>query len=357
MSSHLCPGVDYKGDCPGPHMKSILYRLALFLLGACVALASEPGVFDRTLSVSGSVELDVRSDLGGIVITAGSAKSVRVRAVIKSLYGEYDLGLAEANIRALERNPPIEQVGNRIRIGYVRDPALLKGITMRLEIETPRTCLAHAYTESGGIRIDGIDGPVETVTSSGRTEINNVAAKIDAVGHSGAIVIRGAGGQVSLRNQSGGIQALGVHGAIDTEATSGRTEISGVEGELRSKSRSGGISIDNAKGSVVASNTSGRIDALQLAGSVHAETTSGAIRISQTRPAQIRAIADSGAITVELASRGGYTIDAQSDSGRVSGPVRGNPAAGPERHRLQAQVGAGGPLVDLDTHSSKIDVR
>lgn len=338
-------------------MKSILHLLASFLLGAFVALASETGVFDRTLSVSGSVELDVRSDPGGIVITAGSANSVRVHAVIKSLYGEYDLGLAAANIRALERNPPIEQVGNRIRIGYVRDPQLLRGVTIRFEIETPRTSLARAHTESGGIRIDGIDGPVETVTSSGRTEINNVAAKIDAVGHSGAMVIRGAGGQVSLRNQSGGIQVLGVHDAIDTETTSGRTEISSVEGGIRAKSHSGGISIDNARGSVVASNTSGRIDALQLAGPVHAETTSGAIRISQTRPAQIRALAGSGAITVELASRGGYTIDAQSDSGRVSGPVGGNPAGGPERHRLQALVGAGGPLVDLDTHSSRIDVR
>src|SRR5664279_4886197 len=121
MSSHLCSGVDYKRDRSGPQMKSILHLLASFLLGACVALASEPGVFDRTLSVSGSVELDVRSNPGGIVITACSAKSVRVHAVIKPIYGEYDLGLAEANIRSLERDPPIEQVGNRIRIGYVRD--------------------------------------------------------------------------------------------------------------------------------------------------------------------------------------------------------------------------------------------
>lgn len=338
-------------------MKSKSRLPASFLLGVCVVFASEPGSFDRTLSVSGSVELDVRSDPGGIVITTGSADSVRVHAVIKPLYGEYDLGLAEANIRALERNPPIEQVGNRIRVGYVSDPALLRGITMRLEIEAPRTSRAHARTASGGIRIDGINGPVETVTSSGRTEINNVAARIDVTGRSGAIVVRGAGGPVSVRNQSGGIQVLGVHGAIDAETTSGRTEISSVDDEVRSKSRSGGISIDNAKGRVVASNTSGRIDALQLASSVHAETSSGAIRISQTRPAPIRALADSGAITVELANQGGYTIDAQSASGRVSGPVQGNSAGGAKRHRLQVQVGAGGPLVDLDTHSSRIDIR
>ena len=45
------------------------------------------------------MDLDVTSDPGGMVITAGSAATVRVRAVIKPLYGRFDLGLAEANIR------------------------------------------------------------------------------------------------------------------------------------------------------------------------------------------------------------------------------------------------------------------
>ena len=153
---------------------------------------------------------------------------------------------------------------------------------------------------------------------SGRTEISNVVTEAKAAGHSGAIVIRGTG-RVSVRNQSGGIQLLGIHGAAETETTSGRTEISDVSGGVHSITHSGSISIDNARGSVVANNTSGSIDAFQLSGSVHAQTKSGAIRISQISPAPIRALADSGAIEVELASRSGYLIDAQSNSGRVTG--------------------------------------
>jgi hypothetical protein len=151
-------------------MRSISKVSGALLLGTCIALASDTGRFDRTLSVSGPVDLDVRSDPGGIVITRGSATSVRVHATIKPLYGRFDLGLAEANIRALEQNPPIEQVGNRIRIGYVNDPAVLSGVSMHLEIETPRTTQAHAHTVSGGVRIDGIDGPAIAETSSGRAE-------------------------------------------------------------------------------------------------------------------------------------------------------------------------------------------
>lgn len=225
-----------------------------------------------------------------------------MHAVIKPLFGMLDLGISEANIRALEQNPPIRQDGNRIRIGYVKDPALLTGVSMRLEIETPRATQLHAHTTSGVIRIDGIDGPALTETSSGRTEISNIAGDVTANTHSGS------------------------------------------------------IRIDNARGAVVAHNSSGSIDALQLAGSVHAETSSGAIRISQVNPAPIRARAHSGSIKVELADRGGYLIDAQSHSGRVSGPVGNGPEQVANNHRLKEQIGAGGPLVDLDTHSSKIDI-
>jgi hypothetical protein len=280
----------------------LLKTLVVLFAGTYAALASEAGAFDRTLSVSGVVDLDIKSDPGGIIVKTGSSASVRVHAVIKPLLGPLDIGISEANIRALEQNPPIEQVGNRIRIGYVKDPAVLSGLTMRLEIETPRATQVHAHTSSGRIRIDGIDGPAVTETSSGRTEIINIAGNVNAATHSGS------------------------------------------------------IRIANAKGTVVAHNSSGSIDALQLAGSVHAETSSGAIRISQVIPAPIRARAHSGAIKVDLADSAGYRIDAQSHSGRVSGPAGNGPEYLANDHRLKEQIGVGGPLVDLDTHSSKIEI-
>ncbi len=338
------------------NLKRAVFHVSTTLLFGAFVLGSEPGAFDRTLSVAGPVILDVRSDVGGIIITTGSSASVVVHAVIKPLYGAFDLDLAEANIRALERNPPIEQMENRIRIGYVKDPALLRGVTMRLEIETPRASEAHAYTESGEIRIDGINGPTETVTSSGSTNISTVAGDIKAAGHSGAIFIRNAGGHVWVRNQSGGIQLLSIRGSVEAETTSGRTEASDVSGEIRSSTHSGSISIDNATGAVVAHNTSGSIDAFQLSGSVHAETNSGAIRISQISPAPIRALARSGAIKVELARGGGYLLDAQSKSGKVSGPSANTFDRIADTHSLKAQIGSGGPLVDLDTHSSRIEI-
>lgn len=338
-------------------MKASVLTLGVPLLASCMAVASQSRTFDRTLSVTGEVDLDVVSNPGGVTITTGSASSVRVRAVIKPLYGAVDLGLADANIRALEQNPPIEQLGNRIRIGYAGNPEILRAVSIHFDIETPRETHVHAHTTSGGIRVDGITGPVVADSSSGRIEMSNIATAVELKNSSGAVVVRSPGGHVSVRNNSGGVQVAGSRGPVDVETTSGRIEVSEVRGDVRSRTQSGSISIDNATGAVVANNHSGSIDVFQLAGSLQAETKSGAIRISQIRPAAITARTDNGTIKVNLAHQRGYLIDAQSDSGKVSGPV----TIGVERtvtpHRLKGQIGEeGGPLVDLDTRSSKIEV-
>jgi hypothetical protein len=337
-------------------MKAIFLALGVFVWAGNVAAASETRTVDRNLVVTGEVGLDVSSNPGGVTIKAGSVGSVRIHAVIRPLYGTLDLGLAEANIRALEKNPPVEQQGNRIRIGYVSDPAILRAVSIHFDIETPHATSVRAHTTSGGIRIDGIAGPAFADSQSGRIEINDLAADIEVTNSSGAVVIRKAGSRISVRNGSGGIQILGAQGRVDVETTSGRTEISEVHGDVRSRTNSGSIRIDNASGAVVANNHSGSIEVLQLSGPAQAETQSGSIRISQINPAAISARTVTGQIKVDLAGGRGYTIDAKSRSGKVSGPK----TTGADRivtlHRVKGQVGEGGPLVSLDSRSSKIEI-
>jgi hypothetical protein len=336
---------------------SRLLAATVLLAGASGALASDPGSFDRTLAVTGPVFLDVKSDPGGAVITTGPEATVRVHAIIKPLFGRLDLDLAEANIRALEKDPPIEQSGNRIRIGYVKDPSLLRGVTIRFEIETPQASEVRAATTSGGIRIDGIAGPANTMTNSGRTEISNVGASINVGVGSGAVIIRNAGNSVVVRSQSGGIQLTGIRGSAELQTSSGRHEISDVGGPLRATTNSGSIRIEDARAGVIARNSSGSITALRIGGSVHAETGSGEIRIEQVKPAPIRAVARSGAIHVKLASGGGYLLEALSHSGKISAPAEVAAQLARDGHSLKAQLGQGGPLVDLDTQSSRIAIR
>ena len=128
----------------------------------------------------GPVSFDIRSDVGGITVRVGSSECVQIHAALKAHYGPVDLARAEEHIRALEQNPPVEQTGNRIRIGYPKDPSLLKGVSMHLDIEAPQESQIQARTTSGGIRIDGIHGPVQAQTHSGGLEIQAISNDVRA---------------------------------------------------------------------------------------------------------------------------------------------------------------------------------
>lgn len=277
--------------------------LILFAATACAAFSQTlEGSFERSIPVSGQVELDVTTDSGGIVITPGVAGSVRVRALLKGHRGHHwRPDELESRIRAIERNPPIEQIGNRVRIGHVTDRTLLKGVSMRLEIQTPVETRLKAHADSGGVRVQGIQGPAECQTDSGGI----VAADIG--------------------------------------------------GEVRAQADSGGIRLKDIRGPVFARADSGGIEAIQVAGAVDAQTDSGGIRIEQTTAAPVLARADSGGANVRLAASAGYDVNVASQSGRISVPEM-TVSGSFSRHRAAGKVRGGGPLVDVRVDSGHVVV-
>ena len=337
-------------------MKTSFIAAVYILFASFTCAASETRTVDRTLTVTGEVDLDVSSGPGGVSVTTGVAGVVRVHAVIRPLFGAADLGFAEAAIRGLEQKPPIEQQGNRIRVGYVNDPAILGRLSITYDIEIPREGRAKTVTSSGGIRIDGISGPAIAESSSGRIEISGVGKEVTVRNSSGLVVIRKPNAHISAKTGSGGIQVMGAMSSVEVETTSGRTELSDIAGDVSSRTHSGSIAIDNAAAAVAATNHSGNIEAIRVGGPVQARTKSGAIRISQINAAPITARTETGAIHVDIAHHGGYDLDALSDSGKVSGPTPTGPERIVEARRLRGQIRGGGPLVDLDTRSSKITV-
>lgn len=283
-------------------MKTFLVILASIAL-ACALMAreQEDGSFDKSLTVSGPVDLDVETDSGGIHVTQGSPGSVRIHAILKADHGWFNSGDAQAHIRELERNPPIEQDGNRIRVGYVRDKSLLRGVSMRLEIEAPLETQLRARADSGGIHVEGIRGPVDSKTDSGGVEIRDIQAQ--------------------------------VHVAAD----------------------SGGIHIHNVKGAVYARADSGGVEAMDVAGAIDAQTDSGSVRVSQTLADSIRAKADSGGITVRLAPGAGYNVSAETDSGSISVPEM-TVSSSFSRHHIEGKVRGGGPMVTIRAESGSVTV-
>ena len=277
-----------------------LFALFAIAVGLCHAQRTD-GSFDRTLNVTGFVDLDLATDAGGIHVIPGPPGTVRIRGILKAGDNWFTRGDVESRIRELEMHPPIEQTGNSIRVA-VRSRSLLKGISMRLEVEAPRDSRLRARADSGGIDVRGIKGPVDCHTDSG-----------------------------------------GIHA-------------SEIDGEVRATADSGGIHVRRVNGPVYARADSGGIEAMEIAGSVDAAVDSGGVRVSQTTPALIKARTDSGGAEITLARAGGYEIRAHAGSGRITAPdvtVSGTIS----RHDVNGKLRGGGPLVDVQADSGHIDIR
>src|SRR5690242_8014357 len=101
-------------------MRILFTRTALLIASMAAGFAAQvEGSFDRTLSVSGPVDIDAITDAGGIVVTGSSSGNVHIHGTLKSSRGGWDWFDSQdvsQKIRQLEQNPPIEQSGNSIRV-------------------------------------------------------------------------------------------------------------------------------------------------------------------------------------------------------------------------------------------------
>jgi len=283
-------------------MKQFLPGLAAACLSLTLCHAATELTFEKDLGVSGVVNLDLTTESGGIEVTRGAPGSVHIRGILRASHGWFEGGGdVQDRMQRLQKNPPIQQSGNSIRIGYVSDSWLLKGISLRLEISAPPDAQVHAKVDSGGIRVDGVKGPVECKADSGGIDIAHADAEVHASTDSGGIHIHDIRGPVYARADSGGIDALDIHGSIDVS------------------------------------------------------TDSGGIHMSQTSAAPVKAHADSGGASLKLAPGSGYDLKIHSDSGRIQVAemtVHGTIS----EHHYEGTVRGGGPRVDIDVDSGNIDI-
>ena len=109
--------------------------LLLICVPALPAAASTEGSFQRTLQVTGPVNLDVTTGSGSIQVRTGSSNQIEITGHIKAT--DWFGGSAEDKVKQLQSNPPIQQSGNDIRIGHIDNPELRHNISISYEIVVP----------------------------------------------------------------------------------------------------------------------------------------------------------------------------------------------------------------------------
>ena len=225
------------------------------------AAQAAEGSFERTLKVTGPVELSVRTGSGRIRVYAGPGDTVRIAARLRAGNSWFS-GDVSGRIREIEKNPPVEQTGNVIRLGRFADENVARNISISYDVTVPAQAAVNARTGSGGIDIGDLTGPVDANTGSGSITVGRIAGPVTTSTGSGSISVTGAG-SLNARTGSGSIRGSAIAGAatassgsgsvhiakngkgdVDVSSSSGEVEVTGVDGAARVSASSGSIVVE-----------------------------------------------------------------------------------------------------------------
>jgi DUF4097 and DUF4098 domain-containing protein YvlB len=318
--------------------RSALMVPAIACLLTLPAAASAEGTFQRTLQVTGAVNLDVSTGSGNVEVYTGSGNTVGITGFIK-VTSWFD-GSAEEKVRRIESNPPIEQNGNTIRIGHIEDSELRRNISISYKVSVPAQTQLKSHTGSGNQSVDGIAGPAEIGSGSGSLKVSNVGGMVRADTGSGNVDIDHIKGNVHAKAGSGSIHANDVGGGFDADTGSGHISLE-----------------QSAPGAVNVETGSGGMELHGLRGSLEAKTGSGTITADGDPQGAWTVRTGSGSIRLRLPQNASFDLAAHTSSGSISvdQPVTVQGSIG--RKEVHGKVRGGGVPVDVETGSGSIDIQ
>lgn len=305
-------------------MKKLLFRFltaALLLAAPLLYADSIQGTFERSYTVSGPVDLDVSTRSGDISVRNGPAATVTVRGKIH-VGDHWFTGGRQGDVSDIEKNPPITQSGNSIRIDYLK----YRDISVEYEITAPADTGVQTHSGSGDQRIEGLTGKVDLESGSGDMRLREISNHIRVHTGSGNVDAHEISAGFSVETGSGDVQVEGNGNGGDSSVRtgSGNVELRGVKGGLRVESGSGDLTIAG----------------------------------KQTAPWDIRT--SSGDVELQLQPGAAFDLDATAGSGNVTvdGPVTMTVEGDlrKARHSMHGKVGGGGPLLTVHTGSGDVHI-
>jgi DUF4097 and DUF4098 domain-containing protein YvlB len=307
-------------------------------LQALPAAASAEGSFQRTLTVTGPANVDLSTGSGSVHVRTGGSGQVEISAHIKVT--NWLGGDGERKVQEIEKNPPIQQSGNDIRIGHSDDSELFHNVSISYELVVPAETQLRSHTGSGSQTIEGLQREVEIETGSGGLKISDMGNTVRAETGSGDVEIRGVKGNVRVKTGSGSIRADDIGGGFDGQTGSGHIVLEQTApGAVRAETGSGGMELRGVKGSLEATAGSGTITA--------EGDPAGAWMVHS----------GSGGIHLKLGSGAAFDLDAHTSSGSisVSQPVTVQGTMG--KRELRGKVNGGGVQVEVETGSGNIEIQ
>ena len=344
-------------------MKFLIRFSVVFVLALCtLPLLAEEATFDRTLNVSGPVDLEVVTGSGSITVRSGAPGAIRVHGTVHAgfCFGICGGGDPEAAMKAIVADPPIEQSGNTVRIGHLGEAMRHSNISISYELVVPAKTRLLSRTGSGHQEISGIAGPAEVTSGSGSLRLADIGGQVRANTGSGSITVSNLHGSVRAHTGSGSIRGEGVGSETSVES---RAQNQGKEVPLASGSQiqHGASYLDSsATGSPGADidfqTGSGSIRVDEVRGAVRAHAGSGSIELQGQPAGDWSMSTGSGSIIARLPAQAAFYLSAHTSSGSIHTDRQVTVQGTVGKRDLRGTVNGGGFHLDLRTGSGNIRI-
>ncbi len=199
----------------------------------------------------------------------------------------------------------------------------------RLLIRAPRkTVIDRAVSSNGAIRIHDMTSEARVETSNGAVHIENVTGNVNAHTSNGAIELDSVTGKLTLKTSNGRVRAEEITGQCEAETSNGPVA-------LRFK--------DAPEGPVRVHTSNGSVD----------------LTLNKSPKNSVTAETSNGSITVELPGNLAARLNAHTSGSNISSDfdVASSGDSEKEKHRLEGNIGGGGPSIDLSTNNGGIHLR
>jgi hypothetical protein len=274
--------------------------LALPALSLTIPAYASDATFDKTLNVSGNVQLEVSTGSGYVHVTPGSDNQVHIVGHVHANRGWLG-GSSDDAVKRVIDNPPIQQSGSTVRVGQMHE-SWLNHVSIDYDITTPKSTKLKAESGSGDLKATSIGGGTRLETGSGSINGDDL------------------GGDTYLQTGSGDIRVnLTTGGNVTAGAGSGSIRLSGVKGGLKAETGSGDVSIAGQP-----------VEAWKIE-------------------------AGSGSIDLNLGGSK-YTLDAETGSGSIHTDQPITLQGSLEKHHITGSVNGGGPTVKVETGSGSVRI-
>lgn len=311
---------------------------ALLLLASPSAALAQRVPFERTIDISAPSTLDVSTVRGKIEVVAGHAGRVVVTGAATVRVG-WDVPANAADIaRRVAAAPPIEHIGNNIRLRVPAERDAQRAVTVSYRVEVPP------------------DTPVKTASDSGETVIRGITADAEVRTQSAAIELGTLSGTVLVSTGSGAVTASDISGPLSVTTASSAFTGARLGSSFRARTQSGAIDASfEGSGDVDVETGSSAIELQGIRGGLVLRTQSGRVAVQGVATADWAATTSSSAVTFELTNGHGFTLDAESRSGSVT--LAGVSVSGSVAKRsVRGAVEGGGPIVRVRTGSGAIRI-